>query len=127
MKFIHRLGYYLGGFSIGLIILAFFLSGSKTTCDFAYFPEARVLKNIKNKPYALSAKAETTYTSLRMDSLDIQQVWNQGDVAFGESDTRKEPCGIFVIYGNTIAGKSIKMSVENCEENTLIQTIDIIN
>jgi len=125
MKFIHRLGYYLGGFSIGLVILAFFLSGKKTSC--AYFPEARVLKNIRTKPYTLSAKAETTYTSLQMDSLDLQLIWNEGDVAFGESDTRKEPCGIYVIYGTTTEERSIKMTVENCEEKTLIQAIDIVN
>ncbi len=125
MKFIHRLGYYLGGFSIGLVILAFFLSGKKTSC--AYFPEARVLKNIKTKPYTLSAKAETTYTNLRMDSLDLQHIWSKGDVDFGESDTRKEPCGLYVIYGKTIAERSIKMMVENCEKKTLIQSIDIVN
>jgi len=125
MKFIHRLGYYLGGFSIGLVILAFFLSGKKTSC--AYFPEARVLKNIRTKPYTLSAKAETTYTSLQMDSLDLQLIWNEGDVAFGESDTRKEPCGIYVIYGTTTEERSIKMTVENCEEKTLIKAIDIVN
>ena len=47
MKFIHRLGYYLGGFSIGLILLAFFLQGKKTSCD--YGPNARTTKNIANK------------------------------------------------------------------------------
>ena len=47
MKFIHRLGYYLGGFSIGLIFLAFFLSGKRASCD--YGPDARVLKNIGQK------------------------------------------------------------------------------
>ena len=47
MKFIHRLGYYLGGFSIGLIFLAFFLSGKRASCS--YGPDARVLKNISTK------------------------------------------------------------------------------
>ncbi len=39
MKLIQRIGYYLGGFSIGLVILAFFLNGKKTSCS--YGPDAR--------------------------------------------------------------------------------------
>ena len=52
MRLIQRLGYYLGGFSLGLIILAFFLSGKKTSC--AYGPNARVLKNINTKKLVYS-------------------------------------------------------------------------
>ena len=54
MKFIHRLGYYLGGFSIGLIFLAFFLSVKRASCD--YGPDARVLKNIGQKKIMFSKK-----------------------------------------------------------------------
>ena len=46
MKFIHRLGLYLGGFSVGLIFLMFFLV-EKTSC--AYSPNARVLKKHFNE------------------------------------------------------------------------------
>ena len=47
MKIVHRFGFYMGGFSIGLGFLIFFLSGKKTSC--AYGPDARVLKNIRTK------------------------------------------------------------------------------
>ena len=47
MTLIQRIGYYLGGFSIGLVILAFFLNGKKTSCS--YGPDSRVLKNINSK------------------------------------------------------------------------------
>ena len=47
MKIVHRFGFYMGGFSIGLVFLMFFLSGKKTSC--AYGPDARVLKNIQTK------------------------------------------------------------------------------
>ncbi len=60
MRLLHRIGYYLGGFSIGLIILAFFLSGKKTTC--AYFPEARVLKNINTKTESPKPKLAETFS-----------------------------------------------------------------
>jgi len=43
MRVIDRFGYYLGGFSVGLIFLGFVFSGKKTSCN--YGPSARV----KNK------------------------------------------------------------------------------
>jgi hypothetical protein len=52
MKFKHRLGFFLGGFSIGLVFLAFFLKQKKT--KFAYGPNDRVLKNINDKPIQFS-------------------------------------------------------------------------
>ena len=122
MKFIHRLGYYLGGFAIGLVILAFFLSGKRASC--AYFPEARVLKNLGTKPYTLSAKAQTAYTTLRLDSLDIKNIWKEGEVNFGESQTRKEPCGVYSVYGNTLKNKTIHLTVANCDSITHIQSIE---
>jgi hypothetical protein len=47
MSFIRRLGYYLGGFSLGLVFLFFFLSGKKTQCN--YGPQARVINDISGK------------------------------------------------------------------------------
>ena len=57
MKLIHRIGYYLGGFTIGIVILIFFLSGKKTSCD--YGPNARVLKNIRSKHKTYTAEERT--------------------------------------------------------------------
>ena len=64
MKFIHRLGFYLGGFSIGLIFLAFFLSGKKTSC--AYGPNARVLKNISTKSLIINPKIQSQLEALNL-------------------------------------------------------------
>ena len=47
MKILYRLGYYLGGFSVGLIFLAFILNGKKTSCN--YTPNARVIDNLLQK------------------------------------------------------------------------------
>jgi len=47
VSFIKRLFYYLGGVGLGIIILMFFLSGKKTSCD--YGPNARTLKFLKSK------------------------------------------------------------------------------
>lgn len=108
MKFIHRLGYYLGGFSIGLILLAFFLSGKKVSCD--YGPEARVKKNIQSKPLKYSEIIQSQIGSGSIDSLDISTVLQQGDIVFSESEPRKEPCGVY-----KIKFEEKEIMVENCD------------
>ena len=52
MKLIQRVAWYSGGFIIGIIVLMFFLSGKKTSCD--YSPNARTLKNIRSKVMKIS-------------------------------------------------------------------------
>jgi hypothetical protein len=52
MKFLYRLGFYFGGFSIGLIFLAFILNGKKTSCN--YTPNARVIDNLLQKEIMIS-------------------------------------------------------------------------
>ena len=122
MKFIHRLGYYLGGFSIGLIFLAFFLSGKRASCD--YGPDARVLKNIGLKQLQYSNKAENTMISNKIDSTTISLILKQGDVNFSKSNTKLETCKIYFVY-KTVEEKEIALTIENCETIATIKSIEI--
>ena len=47
MSFLYRLGYFLGGFSAGLVILFFLFNGKRTQCN--YGPQARVINNLSEK------------------------------------------------------------------------------
>lgn len=105
MKLIQRIGYYLGGFSLGLIILAFFLNGKKVSCD--YGPNARVLKNINSKTIKYN-------DDIKIDTTAIRYVLKKGDINFSESDTRKKPCGIYIIEGD-YNEKEITLTIENCD------------
>ncbi|GAA4296632.1 hypothetical protein [Aestuariibaculum suncheonense] len=116
MKLIQRIGYYLGGFSFGLIILAFFLNGKKVSCS--YGPDARVLKNIRQK--------QIVYPSNNQDTLAINYILKKGDVNFSESDTRKEPCGLYVVDGE-YQEKEIKLTIENCDSIATITSIKYNN
>ena len=97
MKLIQRIGYYLGGFSLGLIILAFFLNGKKTSCS--YGPDARVLKNINSKKIKYSETLSNLLINKTIDSTGINFVLKKGDINFSESNPRQEPCGIYVVEG----------------------------
>ncbi|WP_452226932.1 hypothetical protein [Lacinutrix cladophorae] len=120
MKLIQRIGYYLGGFSIGLVILAFFLNGKKTSC--AYGPEARVIKNINTKTLVYSEAIVALIAKNKADSTTIKNALLKGDVDFSLSNTRQEPCGIYAIE-SYINDKEVMLTVENCDSIATLQNI----
>ena len=117
MKLIHRIGYYLGGFAIGLIILAFFLTGKKTSCS--YGPDARVLKNINSKKIIYSQSVQNALDNNVTDTIELNSVLQKGDINFSESDPRKTPCAIYLLEGN-LKNKELFLTVENCDSTATI-------
>lgn len=117
MKFIHRLGYYLGGFAIGLIILMFFLNGKDASCD--YGPNARTIKNITSKQLAYTDAVSTEFQTQEIDSTIARQLIQYGNVNFSESDTKAKPCKVYQIE-NSYKEREVIMQVKNC---SLVATI----
>ncbi|AUC81339.1 DUF4258 domain-containing protein [Lacinutrix sp. Bg11-31] len=124
MSLLKRFGYYFGGFAIGLVLLAFFLNGKKASCD--YGPDARVLKNIRNKPLVYSEKATVFMSSKKIDTTKINYILFKGDINFSKSDTRKKPCGIYFVEGN-IDGLDTGVLVENCEKTATIYSVEFLD
>jgi len=120
MKLIQRVGYYLGGFSIGLILLAFFLSGKKTTCS--YGPDARVLKNIGLKHREYSSKVIEMIKNKDIDSVTISEVLKHGNVNFSKSNTKLDTCKIYVIEDKNDK-QAITLTVENCDSIATIISV----
>ena len=120
MTLLQRIGYYLGGFSIGLIILAFFLNGKKVSCD--YGSEARVLKNINTKKIIFSEAILTDLSTKKIDSTTISYLLKKGDINFSKSSPREKPCGIYAIEGEY---KDIEMlmTVQNCDSIATILNV----
>lgn len=114
MKLIQRLGYYLGGFALGLIILAFFFNKKRTSCS--YGPEARVLKNINSKKIIYG---DVLYVA---DSTLVKQTLKNGSIDFSTSDPRHEPCGVYVI-NDTNDNKTISITLQNCD--SLVNVLEI--
>lgn len=124
MKLIQRIGYYLGGFSLGLIILAFFLNGKKVSCS--YGPDARVLKNINSKTLKYSDDVLFVMTEKNIDSNTIKHALSKGDINFNNvnSDPRKEPCSIYYIEDD-FNEKEIALVVENCDSTATLLNLYI--
>ncbi len=110
----------MGGFAIGLVILAFFLNRKNASCS--YFPDARVLKNINSKPLVYDSSVLDKIKQKAYDSVQINQILQNGDVDFSRSDTRRDSCKLYVIEGE-INDQNIALTVENCEKQALLKDI----
>ncbi|APY07142.1 hypothetical protein BWZ20_01965 [Winogradskyella sp. J14-2] len=124
MKFTQRLAYYLGGFSIGLIILMFFLNGKEASCD--YGPNARTVKNISSKPitYSNEVLGFTNYHTI--DSTTVINLIKYGNVDFSKSSTDLDSCKIYHI-NNIYKDKEIQLSIENCDSIAKILVMSYVN
>ena len=95
MSFFKRLIYYLGGVGLGIILLMFFLSGKKTSCD--YGPNARTLKFLKSKPLIKSIESEKSLALYSLDSADFSFVLKHGEVNFSNSIIDSELPNIYSV------------------------------
>ncbi len=122
MTLIQRIGYYLGGFSLGLIILAFFLNGKKVSCS--YGPDARVLKNIRLKKLMYAEGVPSQLSDYKLDSTAVNYILKKGNINFSESNVRQKPCGTYVVEGD-YKNQDIRLTVENCDSIATITQLSI--
>lgn len=113
MAFLRRLGWYLVGLSIGLIFLVFFLKkkSGEEGIDFCYLPNCRVLKDMRSKKLTFGNALPEQYR----DTLLIQRFLTSGDVDFGKSDTKSEPCKTYIVG---LEGDMLR--IQNCSDNIII-------
>lgn len=122
MKLIQRTGYYLAGFSIGIIILAFIWKGKRA--EFSYLPEARVLKNISTKKLVYSQKVKEIIESKSIDSLTISDILKFGDIDFSKVDRSLDSCKTYIIESE-VNDTEVSLRVQNCDSIATIQNISI--
>ena len=124
MKFVHRLGYYLGGFAIGLVLLMFFLNGKDASCD--YSPNARTVKNISSKPIIYSEEVSSFIYSQQLDSTTIINLIKYGSVDFSKSKTKIDSCKVYYIE-NSYKERDMELTVKNCDSLATLLKINYLN
>jgi|SRR5690606_4412909 len=123
MKFIYRLGYFSVGLFFGIIILMFFLSGKRTSCD--YSPNDRTLKNIRIKERIFTDEALTFFQNNRIDTSSVTELLNRGDVNFSKSKTNLDPCNIYFVSGE-YQEKTLELQIENCDSIATIRKVEFL-
>jgi len=122
MKFVQRFSYYLVGLVLGCFFVALVFSGKDTRCN--YFPNARVLNDIRNKPFHYSENAEKVLSENWVNIADIKNTLEFGDINFDKSDTKfGKNTKIYIIEGKTLKGQEIILKVKNEEGKATLEEI----
>lgn len=119
MAFLKRLGWYMVGLSIGIVFLVFFLKkkSEETGAEFCYFPNCRVLKDMRSKPLVFSENFNQ-----EKDTVLIQSFLTDGDIDFGKSDTKSELCKTYYI-SKSIEGKEWYLKAKSCKNRVILEGI----
>ncbi len=117
MAFLRRLGWYLVGLSIGLIFLVFFLKkkSGEEGIEFCYLPNCRVLKDMRSKTLTFDENLPEQFK----DTLLIKAFLTDGDVDFGNSDTKSEPCKTYLIENEDKVLKA-----QSCADKIVIESVN---
>ncbi len=121
MKFAHRFAYYLIGLVMGFFVVAAIFSGRDIRCN--YFPNARVLNDLRNKPFQYSIKASEILNQKWVDTLDIKNTLQYGDVDFDNSNIPSGKGKLYTIEGKTKKNQKIILKVVNYPEKAVLKEI----
>lgn len=121
MKFYQRFAYYLVGLIIGIFFVAMVLSGKDTRCN--YFPNARVLNDLRNKPFNYSEIASEKLTQQWVDTIDIKNTLTYGDVDFDKSNKTIDNGKLYIIEGKTTKNQLITIEVVNYNNKVILKDI----
>ena len=110
------MGLVIGGFFVAAV-----LSGKDTRCN--YFPNARVLNNIRNKPFNYSIEASRKLAEDWIDTIDIKNTLTYGDVDFDKSNIPYQKGKLYIIYGQTTKKDTITLRVINYDSKAVLEDI----
>jgi hypothetical protein len=121
MKFAQRFAYYLIGLIMGLFFIAAVFSGKDTRCN--YFPNARVLNDVRNKPFHYSENASQILSEKWIDTTDIKNTLKYGDVDFDKSNIDIDKGKLYVIEGKTNRNQEIILEIINYSNKAVLRNI----
>ena len=121
MKFYQRFAYYLIGLTLGIFFVSMVFSGKDTRCN--YFPNARVLNDLRNKPFNYSIEASRKLAEDWIDTVDIKNILTKGDVDFDKSNIVYEKGKLYIIDGQTLKNKAIQLRVINYNNRAVLEDI----
>jgi FAD synthase len=106
---------------MGSFVVAAIFSGKDTRCN--YFPNSRVLNDLRNKPFDYSENASQVLSQEWIDTTDIKNTLKFGDIDFDKSNIKQGNGKIYIIEGQTIKNQLITLKVINYPEKAVLEEI----
>ena len=121
MRLRYRLSYFLIGFAISSFAVVAILNQKNTRCT--YFPNDRVLSNIKSKSFTISKEASQTLAEEWIDTVDIKNTLQYGNVDFDRSNIKYKSGKLYTIIGKTMENQPIEIVIENYDNRAVLKDI----
>ena len=121
MTFKYRFAYYLVGLIIGSFFVAMVLNGKDTRCN--YFPNARVLNDIRNKSFYYSEDASEAIANKVVDSADVKKILTHGDIDFDRSNVPYKNGKLYIIEGRNYKDQPVTIEVVNYSEKAILKNV----
>lgn len=118
MSILKRFFYYSIGLAFGSLIVYFFWNQKEVTFD--YGMDARTLKTIRIRKRLYSDEAKQLMAKHNIDSVQIANVLESGDVDFGKSKPRQKPCAEYLV-----TSKKLDLYIIRCDSTSTIDKVFI--
>lgn len=92
-----------------------FMFGDRDDIQCTYFPNDRVLYDIRGKQMVIPADIQRQLDESSLDSADIQDMLTGGKVDFEKTDRGMDSCKTYWIDLNREDGLSFAMEWQNCD------------
>ncbi|WP_339835271.1 DUF4258 domain-containing protein [uncultured Flavobacterium sp.] len=125
MSLRYRLAFYLFGLMIGIVFVYFFMTkkAEASGVSFCYFPNCRVLKDLRSKPLKIGDEATKKFDEKWVTLDDIKMSLEHGEVDFSESNESFENGKLYIVEGKTIANQNIIIEMISYEDKVILKDI----
>lgn len=120
MDFKRRLRLYLTGVFLGLIVVWFMLFRNRDRDLDAWLPKERVLQELVSNPLTYSQVGQCFMNCHGITDSAIVQLLREGEVNFGASKPREEPCKVYAVESPASATDRIRVDFAACDSSTVI-------
>lgn len=116
-----RIGYYLVGVVLGSLLVMVFFGDRDIQCS--YFPNDRVLSDLRKKEISFSNTAQCQWDCAALDSSAYDYILNNGEVNFSKSQTKDGKQKAYYIESVKFE-KQFSVMVENFDSTaTIVEVI----
>lgn len=127
MSLRYKLAFYLFGLTIGFYFVGEFLSAKAASRGvyFCYFPNCRVIKDIRSKPFQTSKQVNDLLTKKVTTLKEIDQAILNGDVDFSKSNISYKKGKKYVIDSHLTSNEKVTFTVINYTDKVILEEIKI--
>lgn len=112
---------YLFGVVLGIFLVRFLFGGRNIACT--YFPEGRVIDNLKKKELFFTEFSECQLSQIGIKKESIDSLLSVSTVHFSESKIRGMKCPEYVLSTRDAFPK-VYLVIRNCEKEATVLYVD---